>query len=146
MNHPDELAKLEADPALLPNAVEELLRYDSPVQFTTRTVTQDLEFGGKQMTRGQTVFLWLGAANHDPAQFPNPDALNLARVGAKAHLSFATGIHFCLGAALARMEGQMALGALLRRYPRLHRAEAGPVQWRPNPSLCGLARLPVTLT
>ncbi len=145
MNHPDQLAKLEADPALLPNAVEELLRYDSPVQFTTRTVKEDLEFGGRRMQRGQTVFLWLGAANHDPAQFPDPDALDLARAGAKAHLSFATGIHFCIGAALARMEGQIALGALLRRYPQVRRAEAGLVQWRPNPTLRGLARLPVVL-
>ena len=145
MNHPDELAKLESNPALLPNAVEELLRYDSPVQFTTRTVMQDLEFGGKRMARGQTVFLWLGAANHDPAQFPDPDTLDLARVGAKAHLSFATGIHFCIGAALARMEGQIALGAFLHRYPHVHRGESGPVQWRPNPTLRGLALLPVTL-
>ncbi len=145
MNHPVELAKLEADPALLPNAVEELLRYDSPVQFTSRTVREDGEFGGKRMARGQTVFLWLGAANHDPAQFADPDTLDLARTGAKAHLSFATGIHFCIGAALARMEGQIALGALLNRYPQVRRAESGPVQWRPNPSLRGLARLPVTL-
>jgi len=146
LRHPDQLRLLTADATLLPNAVEELLRYDSPVQFLVRTVREAVEIGGHVLPAGDMVFFWLGAANHDPGHFVEPDALNFARSDAKSHLSFAHGIHFCIGSALARMEGQVALGTLLRRFPQVRPQAGFEAQFCPNFSLRGLVSLPVTLT
>jgi cytochrome P450 len=142
LRHPDQLRKLQTEPGLIGNAVEELLRYDSPVQRTARITNTDAEVGGQPMPKGTMVITALGAANRDPAQFAEPDVLDVARKEPR-HISFGFGIHFCLGAPLARVEGQLALGTLLRRMPRLALAEASP-EWRESSVLRGLKRLNVS--
>jgi cytochrome P450 len=142
LNHPAQLAKLRADPTLLPGAVEELLRYDSPVQRTGRITNTDVELDGRKIPRGSLVLTALGAANRDPAHFPDPDRLNITRPDNR-HIAFGFGIHFCLGAPLARLEGQIAIGTLLRRMPGLQLA-ASALEWRESSTLRGLKRLPVT--
>ena len=142
LRHPDQLARLQRDPGMVPGAVEELLRYDSPVQRTARMTTADVELGGRQVPKGAMVVAALGAANRDPAQFADPDRLDVTRRDVR-HISFGYGIHFCLGAPLARVEGQIALGTLLRRVPRLALAETMP-EWRESSVLRGLKRLRVT--
>jgi cytochrome P450 len=141
LRHPDQLARLQAEPALIANAVEELLRYDSPVQRTARIATSDVEIAGHPIAGGSMVITALGAANRDPAQFPDPDRLDVTRRDVR-HISFGYGIHFCLGAPLARVEGQIALGTLLRRLPGLASAEPAP-EWRESSVLRGLKRLRV---
>jgi len=142
LRHPDQLAGLRADPALIGNAIEELLRYDSPVQRTARITTTDVEVAGHLIAKGAMVVTALGAANRDPAQFPDPDRLDVTRRDVR-HISFGYGIHFCLGAPLARVEGQIALGTLLRRAPGLGLAEPS-LEWRESSVLRGLKRLRVT--
>jgi cytochrome P450 len=143
LRHPDELAHLRADPSLIASAVEELLRFDSPVQLTARIATQPLEIGGQAIEAGHWVLPLLGAANHDPAQFAEPETLNLAR-SPNNHVAFGRGIHFCLGAPLARLEGQIAIGAVVRRFPNLKLA-GEPVR-RNQITLRGLSSLPITTT
>jgi cytochrome P450 len=143
LRHPDQLAKLRADPSLLPGAVEEFLRYDSPVQFTHRVAKEDVAVGDKVIRRGQFVYLMLGAANRDPARFPDPDRLDVVRKD-NHHVSFGQGPHFCLGAPLARLEAQTALGTLLRRFPRL-RLATDRLEYRQTFNLHGLQALPVLL-
>jgi cytochrome P450 len=143
LRHPDQLWRLQSDPTLLGPAVEELLRYDTPAQMTTRLAIDDLTLGGAGIGKGELVKLWLGAANRDPAQFPEPDRLDLTRADNR-HLAFGYGIHFCVGAALARLEGQVALATLITRYPNL--ALTGePVQYHGTQVFRALKRLPVTL-
>jgi cytochrome P450 len=142
LTHPDQLQRLRDEPGLMETAVEELLRYDSPVQLTGRVVTEELEIGGAQMRPGHFVMMLLGAANRDPAQFPEPDRLDLGR-HPNQHMSFGRGIHFCLGAPLARVEGQVALGSLVRRFPQL-RLDGEAVQ-RDTVTLRGLESLPVAV-
>jgi cytochrome P450 len=143
LRHPAQLQRLRADPALMDSAVEELLRYDCPVQSAGRVATEDLVLSGRHIGAGQYVALSLGAANRDPAQFPNAEQLDVGRT-ANHHLAFGYGPHFCLGAALARLEGQCALAALLQRWPHL-RLVTDHVQWRANHGLRGLVALPVCL-
>jgi len=143
LRQPDQLERLRADPALMKSAVDELLRYDGPVQVTGRRVTQDLEIAGRRIREGQHITTVLGAANHDPARFAHPDRLDLGRQDNK-HMAFAHGIHFCLGAALARLEGQIAIGTLARRFPTL-RLETGEPEWMPSVVFRGLIALPVAL-
>jgi len=116
--HPDQLARLREDPALIVGGIDELLRFDGPVQVTGRNATEDLEIDGTRVTAGQHVTMVLGAANRDPLRFSEPDRLDLGRRDIR-HVAFGHGIHFCLGAALARLEGQIALGTLVRRFPTL---------------------------
>lgn len=142
LNHPDQLALLQTQPALLPKAVEEVLRYESPSLLVIRSVAEPLEIAGGRLEEGELVYLLLGSANRDPARFPDPDRFDIARSDNK-HVSFGAGIHFCLGAPLARLEAEVALGALLRRFPRLH-LETDTVEWRTNPALRGLVSLPVS--
>src|SRR5262245_43212550 len=142
LNHPDQLAKLRADPTLLPGAVEELLRYDSPVQRTGRITNVDVELDGRMIPRGSLVLTAIGAANRDPAHFSDPDRLDITRRDNR-HIAFGFGIHFCLGAPLARLEGQIAIGTLLRRMPGLQLATS-TLEWRESSTLRGLKRLPVT--
>ncbi|MGH8904263.1 MAG: cytochrome P450 [Egibacteraceae bacterium] len=141
LRHPDQLRLLEQSPALIRAAVEELLRYDSPVQMIGRTVVGQVVIGGRTLCDGDLVFLLLGAANHDPDLFADPDRLDLGRPDNR-HLSFGNGPHFCLGAPLARLEGEVAIGTLTRRLPGL-RLDTDLPEWRPNPMLRGLERLPV---
>ena len=118
LRHPAELERLRADPGLIPGAVEELLRYDSPAQATFRRVLTDCEVNGVPLRRRDNLVLLLGSANRDPDAFDDPDRLDVARRGA-AHLSFGRGIHHCLGAPLARLEGRIAFEMLLERLPRI---------------------------
>jgi cytochrome P450 len=122
LRHPDQLERLRRDRSLAPRAVEELLRYDSPVHMTARIATTDLEVGGVPVPRGEQVIALVAAANHDPAVFTEPDALDVGRRDNR-HLSFSAGMHYCLGASLARLEGEVALPALLDRFPQLALAE-----------------------
>jgi cytochrome P450 len=141
LRHPDQWRRLRDDPELIPTAVEELLRYDSPVQFTSRILKADMELGGKSLRAGQVVLLLLGAANRDPEQFSDPDRLDVGRPDNK-HVAFGLGPHFCLGAPLARLEGRIVLEALLRRMPDL-RLDGPTPRYRQNFNLRGVETLPV---
>ena len=123
--HPVEASRLREDRSLLPSAVEELLRYDSPVQGVVRFAAADAGVGGRRIEAGSTLLLLLGAANRDPEQFADPDALDLGREPNR-HLGFGRGVHFCLGAPLARLEGEIAFGRLLDRFGELRLAGEGP--------------------
>ncbi|MCW5848996.1 MAG: cytochrome P450 [Anaerolineae bacterium] len=142
LQHPDALAELRARPDLAESAVEELLRYDTSVQRGWRIARADVDWDGHRIRQGQMVLPMLGAANRDPAQFPDPDRLDLGRRDNR-HVGFGFGIHFCLGAPLARLEAPLALNALLARFPRLALTGA-PLQWRQDVALRGLLALPVT--
>ncbi len=140
--HSDQLEKLRANPSLIPSAIEELLRYESPIQYTSRLAPDDVQIGGKTIRKRQAVIAVMGAANRDPERFTDPDRLDLCRQDNR-HLAFAWGAHFCFGAPLARLEGQIAFETLLHRMPDL-RLEPGPVIWRENLAFRGLTSLPVT--
>ncbi|MBC3192853.1 cytochrome P450 [Pseudonocardia sp. C8] len=141
--HPDQLARLAADPALWPNAVDEILRLDSPVQRTGRVAARDTEVCGYPVRRGTLVLTHIGGANRDPAVFEDPERFDVGRAGADRHVAFSQGIHYCLGAALAKMEGEVGLRALFDRYPSL--ATAGPAELRGTRVLRGYRSLPVRL-
>ncbi len=141
LRHPDELRRLRDDPALIASAVEEMLRYDGPIQMTTRMAKVDLEIHGASIRQGQWVFLMLAAANRDPARFPDPARFDVARTDNK-HLAFGAGPHYCLGSSLARLEAQLAIRSLLTRYPRIGLATAN-VEHRNNFNLRGLKALEV---
>jgi cytochrome P450 len=122
--HPEQRAMLEGDPSLMPGAVEELIRYDGPVERADRYAAEDVELGGQAIHRGDHVKVFLGSANRDPDVFENPDKLDLTAKRQTRHLGFALGSHFCLGAPLARLETEIALATLLRRLPGLRLAVA----------------------
>jgi pimeloyl-[acyl-carrier protein] synthase len=142
LRHPAELRALADDPALIQTGVEELLRFDGPVQRTGRMTMADVEIGGRQIPKGSIVAAVIGAANRDPAHFPDPDRLDITR-RENRHIAFGFGIHFCLGAPLARIEGQVAIGTLLRRWRALKLVSDTP-EWRESSVLRGLKTLPVT--
>jgi pimeloyl-[acyl-carrier protein] synthase len=142
LHHPDQLEELRQNPSLIQNAVEELLRYESPLQISGRTAIENIEIGGKLIKKGLPVFIALGAANRDPAQFNNPDKLDLNRIDSK-HFAFGDGIHYCMGAALARTQGQIAINTLIQRLPNL-RLQTDKLEWRENIFLRGLKSLPVS--
>jgi pimeloyl-[acyl-carrier protein] synthase len=141
LRHPDQMRVLLDDPSLIPMAVEELLRYESPIQHTARVAPEDVLLGGKLIRRGQSVVAVLAAGNRDPERFPNPDLLDLKR-GDKAHLAFGWSAHFCFGAPLARVEGPIAFNVLLRRLRNLKLASQEFV-WRENFGLRGLVAMRV---
>ena len=142
MEHPDQLARLRAAPELLPSAIEEVLRYRSPLQWIMRTPRHDVELHGEVIPAGKLVLVVIGSANRDPAQFPEPDRFDITR-DPNPHIAFGHGIHFCLGAALARMEGRIALTDLLERMERFELASDAP--WEPRRALHvhGPASLPI---
>ncbi|MEU5164439.1 cytochrome P450 [Streptomyces sp. NPDC020875] len=140
--HPEQLAALRADHSLLPTAVEELMRYDTPLQMFERWVLDDIEIGGTVVPRGAELALLFGSANRDPARFPAPDTLDLARTD-NPHITFGAGIHFCLGAPLARLELAASFGELLREAPTLRLA--GDPEWKPGYVIRGVHALPVEL-
>jgi cytochrome P450 len=143
LENPGQLARLRQDPGLLPTAIEELMRYDSPLQLFERTATEDVEIGGVTVERGQKIAALLGSANRDPAVFADADTLDVGRAD-NPHISFGAGVHFCIGAPLARVELQASFGALLSRASRL---ELGaPARRRPEFVIRGLQDLPVVLT
>jgi cytochrome P450 len=141
LRHPDELRRLRQEPALISQAIEEMLRYDSPVQLVTRLAREDMALGGKTIRQGQLVHLMLGAANRDPQHFPAPDRLDVTRAPEK-HLAFGQGTHYCLGAALARLEGHVAFETLLRRMPEIRFGAETP-EYHENFNLRGLKSLSV---
>jgi cytochrome P450 len=142
--HPDQLERLRHEPSRARRAVDEMLRFDAPVQFTQRIATEAVELGGMTIGRGEHIAVMIGAANHDPAMFDDPDSFDVARGKAQHHLSFGGGIHHCIGAALARTEGEVAIRALLRRGSRIELA-GEPVR-RPSFTLRGLTSLPLCVT
>ena len=143
--NPDQLALLKANPNLITNAIEEFLRYNSSVQLTGRVALEDIEdLGGRKIPKGESVLCLLGSANHDPAVYPDhPERLDIVRPNVKP-LSFGGGIHFCLGAQLARIEAEIAISTLLRRLPDLRLDDAENPEWRPTFVLRGLKRLPAS--
>ncbi|ABM16291.1 MULTISPECIES: cytochrome P450 [Mycolicibacterium] len=143
LDHPDQLALLRDDPGLWPSAVEEILRYDSPVQMTARTAHRDTEIAGVGIRKGAVIVMLLGGANRDPKVFDRPQTFDITRANARDHLAFASGIHVCLGAALARIEGATALRELFTRYPDLHLT--APAEPRDLVTLHGYRHLPVRL-
>ena len=144
LRHPDQLAALREDPGLIPAAVEELLRFDSPVQTDFRTAVEDCDVNGFPVPRGRNVIALIGAANHDPAVFGRPDRLDLHRREV-SHISFGRGIHHCLGAQLARMEGRIAFEVLLERFSSIRLLTGSPA-YRNSIVLRGLRSLPIGAT
>ncbi|HUN35192.1 MAG TPA: cytochrome P450 [Trebonia sp.] len=144
--HPGEMARLREDPSLLPAAVEELLRFTSPVNHATdRFTTEEVTIGGVVIPAGEWVLIAVSSAGRDPARFPDPDRLDLGR-DTSGHLAFGYGVHYCLGAPLARMEAEVAVGALLARFPRMSLAvPRQELRWRPVSLMNGLESLPVRL-
>jgi len=141
LRNPGELKRLQDDPSLIPAAVEEMLRYESPSQHTGRLAAQDVELGGRTIRKGQAVMAVMAAANRDPERFPDPDRFDVSRTDNR-HLAFGYAAHFCFGAALARVEGQEVFEAITRRLPNLE-LQGGPLTWRNNLGLRGLTALPV---
>ena len=144
LRNPLELERLRANPSMVPSAVEELLRYESPSQHTGRLAPEDTELGGKRIRKRQAVMAVMAAANRDPERFPDPDRLDLSRTDNR-HVAFGWGAHFCFGAPLARIEGQIAFEELLRWFPQWSLGP-GPLVWRTNLGLRGLTALPVNFT
>jgi len=144
LEHPDQLVELRRDPARVPAAIEECLRFDGPVERAlNRWAASDVELGGQTVRRGDDVIVILGSANRDPERFPDPDVLDLDRDDTK-HVAFGRGSHYCLGAPLARLEGEVALTTLLRRLPGIRLAVTREeLRWRPVPLFRSLASLPV---
>jgi cytochrome P450 len=143
LRHPAELRRLRENPGLIGSAVEELLRYDGPVQRTARIPSTEVTIGGRTIPKGAMVMPFIGAADRDPACFPHPDRLDLARADNR-HIAFGLGIHFCLGAPLARVEGQIAIATLVRRLPKLA-LDVDQPEYRQSLTLRGLKALPVRL-
>jgi cytochrome P450 len=142
LRHPDQWERLTAEPALVGSAVEELLRFESPSQHTARMAPHDLLLGGRAIRRRQAVIAVMGAANRDPERFPDPDRLDIGRRDNR-HVAFGWASHFCFGAPLARIEGQLTFAALARRMPGM-RLEEATLTWRQNLGLRGLTALPVS--
>lgn len=142
--HPDELARLRADPGLLPTAVDEVLRFASPVQMDPRRATRDIELHGHTVKKDQIVVSWLGSANRDESVFPDPDRFDIGRRDNK-HMAFGFGPHYCLGANLARLETQAAIGALLRRARSFELAASEPLPLHPSIVFRGFTKMPLRL-
>jgi len=142
LRHPEQMRRLQDDLSLVPSAVEEMLRYESPSQHTGRLAPEDVELGGKLIRKRQAVMAVMAAANRDPERFPEPDRFDIARTDNR-HLAFGYAAHFCFGAALARVEGQEAVEAVVRRMPNL-KLEPGSLVWRNNLGLRGLTELPLS--
>lgn len=141
LRHPSELDKLRRDPSLIRNAIEEMLRYDSPVQQTGRIAMREIEFGGRAIPVGQSITPQLGGANRDPSVYPEPHRFDITRDDVH-HYSFGGGAHYCLGAPLARLEARIGIGTLVRRFPKLRLTDE-PLEYRRIPSFRGVAKLDV---
>ena len=143
LQHPSQLAQLRDNPSLIRSCVEELLRFQSPVQYISRLAKEDMEIEGAPLRAGEPILIMLGAANRDPKQFKDPDTFDPARLN-NPHLAFGAGTHFCIGNAIARLEAQTAILKTIQRFPKLHLATQ-PATWTPNYALRGLNSLPLTL-
>jgi cytochrome P450 len=144
LRNPDQLEKLRGNISLIPSATEELLRYESPSQHTARLAPEDTEMGGKRIQKRQAVMAVMAAANRDPERFPDPDRLDITRENNR-HVAFGHGAHYCFGAPLARIEGQIAFEEMLRYFPSWS-LEPGPLEWRTNSGLRGLTSLRVSFS
>lgn len=146
LQHPDQLELLVRQPELIHTAIEESLRFNGPVEFSTgRWAREDFNFKGKEFKKGDLVILALNSANHDPSQFESPDAFDITREKSP-HLAFGKGIHLCLGAPLARLEGEIAINSLLQRYPNMKlNAQPGELEWRPGMIVRGVQEIPLSL-
>jgi cytochrome P450 len=144
MENPDQLARLSENPEEIPNAVEEILRLSTPTANMWRVCIRDTELGGVEIAAGSAMLVRFSAANRDPAVFPDPHAFDAGRANAHEHLAFGAGVHFCLGAQLARMEMAKAFEALLERLPNLRAPDgSGPPVYPPNILLRGMETLPL---
>jgi cytochrome P450 len=141
--HPDQLQRLREDTSLVPSAVEEILRFESPSQQTARICPADIELSGKLIRKGQAVIAVMAAGNRDPERFVDPDRLDVGRSDNR-HLAFGWASHFCFGAALARIEGQLTIEAIATRTANLALEPDQPLVWRENLGLRGLTALPIT--
>ncbi|HJT58134.1 MAG TPA: cytochrome P450, partial [Ktedonobacteraceae bacterium] len=141
--HPEAMEQLRAEPALLPDAIEEVLRYRSPVRMMFRLAARDVELDGQQIHAGQGVAAWISSANHDEMQFPDAETFDIRRTPNR-HLAFGYGIHFCIGAPLARLESKIALEAMLARFPGLRRKPDMPLEPTGSFVVYGVKHLPVT--
>ncbi|HEY0431413.1 MAG TPA: cytochrome P450 [Pyrinomonadaceae bacterium] len=144
LQNPEVLEAVKQNPSLTPNVIEELLRFDSPCQMIRRTATQDVEIGGTKIQQGQLIWLNLGAANRDQAHCPIPEKLDISRSNA-GHLGYGAGIHYCLGAALSRVETEIAINTIVQRLPNL-RLASNELDWHPDPTARALKSLPVVFT
>ncbi len=142
LRHPQQMQHIKTQPMLIQSAVEEILRYDSPIQITTRVATEDVDLDGVTIRVGEKALLCLGAANRDPAQFPDPDRFDITRAN-NSNLAFSDGIHYCLGAALARMEAEIAINTLVQQLPNLKLFQER-LEWRNKVSVRSLKTLPIT--
>jgi cytochrome P450 len=142
LREPSQLQRLCDDPSLLPSAVEEFLRFEGPLQMVGRVTKEQVEIGGTTINPGQVIALVLGSANRDPKAFVDPDRLDIGRKENR-HLGLSVGAHYCIGATLARIEGQIAIGSMLRRFPAMS-LEPTTLDWQQNLSFRGLRALPVT--
>jgi cytochrome P450 PksS len=145
LDHPAEIERLRADPSLIATAVEEMLRFNGPLMIATeRYASEDLRIGGTAIPRGSLVYVCIASANRDDGAFPEPDRFDVARQPNR-HLAFGDGLHFCLGSALARMEGQVAIASLVRRFARIER-QPGTLRWKGGATLRGLESLPLSVS
>jgi cytochrome P450 len=142
LREPEKMAELRDNPALVRTAVEEFLRFESPIQYTARLTKEAIELCGVRIPKGQTILCMLGAANRDPKQFNDPDTLQLNRLN-NQHLAFSAGPHFCIGSQLARLEGQVAILRIIQRFPKMRLAQRA--EWAPNFGFRGLKTLPVVM-
>ncbi|HVT69130.1 MAG TPA: cytochrome P450, partial [Trebonia sp.] len=140
--YPDQWADIVADPSLVKNAVEEVLRFRSPAQDMERTAVHDVRIGDYTIAAGDHLTCLIGSANHDPGVFSDPGVFDIRRTDVMSHMAFSRGPHFCLGAALSRMEGAAGLTALARRFPEVSLADTD-IRWMPNTHLMGVAALPL---
>ena len=143
LHHPEQLEKLQTQPGLLAPAIEEMLRYDNPVQITYRSALEDASIKGKQIRKGDLVNTIIGSANRDPQRFSNPDSFDITRNEGR-HLGFGIGIHFCIGAPLVRLEAEIVFETILHRFPRISLG-TGTLEWQEHPIFRGLKSLPVSL-
>ena len=143
LQHPDQMRRLQTQPVLLAPAIEEMLRYDSPVQITYRSALEDASVGGKLIHKGDLVNTVLGSANRDPQRFSNQDRFDITRNEGR-HLGFGVGIHFCIGAPLVRLEAEIVFETILRRFPKISLASE-TLEWQEHPIFRGLKALPVVL-
>ena len=144
LEHPTELARLRSDPELMPSAIDEVLRFSSPVQMDPRRATRAVEIAGHRIEAGQLAVCWIGSANHDEEIFPEPERFDIGR-GDHRHVAFGFGPHYCLGANLARLEAQVAIGTLLGRTRTFERLDDEPLPLHPSIVFRGVTRLPVRL-
>jgi cytochrome P450 len=143
LQNPDQMQMLRNQPVLIAPAIEEMMRFDNPVQITYRSALEDVELGEKQIRKGDLVNSIIGSANRDPEQYENPDRFEITRKGGR-HLSFGLGIHFCIGASLVKLEAELAFTTILRRFSKLQLATEN-LQWQEHPIFRGLKSLPVSL-